>query len=317
MGLFFWISGRVSAQSLERSGPSHFVKNKLIRLGIPAVVYILLVHPITYCMVYGGCDLSLVGKFFVDFFKHLRGIQGPVWYTALLLVFDLVATSIAQLRNRREGGEADDLDGKPNLAASYRILSRRGWLGVATASFFIRMLYPVGKTTSYIITLQPAYVSQYVFAYTLGYLAYFEDESRLLGPFDPAVRPARVQLDVALIPEQLSQEEDNPLVSGIPRPRSRPLLYLASAFTISIGSVAIALLFRESKTLVADVGEERGGWNFAAAKFALWNEFSFITVGPAIMACFEAWCDRPARSWVWKARYSCCVPPPPSSHRGS
>lgn len=79
MGLFFWISGSLSAQSLERSGPSHFVKNKLIRLGIPAVIYTLLVHPITICMVYAGWDLGLIGNIFAHSFKTLRGIQGPVW----------------------------------------------------------------------------------------------------------------------------------------------------------------------------------------------------------------------------------------------
>jgi glucan biosynthesis protein C len=295
MGLFFWISGRFSAQSLERSGPSHFVKNKLIRLGIPTAIYTLLVHPITQCMGYASWDLGLIGNVFAGSFKTLRGIRGPVWYTALLLVFDLVATGIAQLRYRHEGREADESDVKPALASSYRTLSRWGWLGVATASFFVRLVYP-GEEISYIITLKPAYVSQYIFAYTLGYLAYFEDESRLVGPFDPAVRPAGVQLDLAPEPEQPTQDAESQI-----RPKSRPLLYLASALIVSVSNVSFALITRKSEILGTSMSNEKGGWNAAEA---LWNEFSFVTLGPAIMACFEAWCDRPATSWVWKARYS-------------
>jgi peptidoglycan/LPS O-acetylase OafA/YrhL len=305
MGLFFWISGRLSAQSLERSGPSHFAKNKLIRLGIPAVIYTLLVHPITICIVYAGWDLGRIGNVFANYFKPLRAIHGPVWYTALLLVFDLVATGIAQLRYRREGHEADESDAKPALASSYRTLSRWGWLGVAAASFFVRLFYPVGKETSYIITLQPAYVSQYIFAYIIGYLAYFEDESRLVGPFDPAVRPAGVQLGSASEPGQPFQDGESQLVSVNPGRKSRPILYLAIALTGSIGTLALlALIIRESRTLDTDIDKDRGGWNVAAAMLALWNEYSFVTLGPAIMTRFEAWRDRPTTSWVWKARYS-------------
>src|SRR5829696_803565 len=45
LGLFFLIAGRLSAPSLNRKGPRLFVKDRLIRLGIPLAAYTLLVSP--------------------------------------------------------------------------------------------------------------------------------------------------------------------------------------------------------------------------------------------------------------------------------
>jgi Acyltransferase family len=45
LGLFFLIAGRLTSPSLDRKGPARFVKDRLIRLGIPLVAYTLLVSP--------------------------------------------------------------------------------------------------------------------------------------------------------------------------------------------------------------------------------------------------------------------------------
>src|SRR5215218_6795816 len=45
LGLFFLIAGRLTAPSLARKGRGQFVKDRLIRLGIPLAVYTLLVSP--------------------------------------------------------------------------------------------------------------------------------------------------------------------------------------------------------------------------------------------------------------------------------
>jgi len=46
MGLLFLISGHFSPGSLDRKGPKLFVRDRLIRLGIPLVVFYFVLNPI-------------------------------------------------------------------------------------------------------------------------------------------------------------------------------------------------------------------------------------------------------------------------------
>jgi glucan biosynthesis protein C len=47
MGLLFFIAGYFSPASLDRKGPSHFVRERAFRLGLPVLFYMLLLGPIT------------------------------------------------------------------------------------------------------------------------------------------------------------------------------------------------------------------------------------------------------------------------------
>lgn len=40
MSLFFFVSGCFIPSSIDKHGPDHFLKNKLIRLGIPVLVFV-------------------------------------------------------------------------------------------------------------------------------------------------------------------------------------------------------------------------------------------------------------------------------------
>ena len=47
MGLFFFISGLFTPRSIERKGPARFVLDRLVRLGIPLVVFFFIINPLT------------------------------------------------------------------------------------------------------------------------------------------------------------------------------------------------------------------------------------------------------------------------------
>lgn len=301
MALFFWISGRMSAQGLDRSRPAHFLRNKLLRLGLPTLIFTLLVQPMTISMVQAGLDLGLIVRVFTTYWATLRGVQGPVWYTATLLFFDCIAAGIRQLRSARARGATADT--KMTWSSHYRTIARWGWLGVAVSSFFIRLVYPVGVSSPYLLDIQPGYMSQYVFAYTLGYMAYIEDEPRLVGPFDPAKRPVtaqgRTNLDVP--------EEEAETAGPMPPPKSRPGRYLAGALSLSVLTLCLSGVYIKSRRTEGEdrsINESLGGWSIPAVLYAVWNEFGFVTIGPALMACFEKWWNKRATSWVWTARYS-------------
>src|SRR5580693_2223637 len=47
MGLFFLLAGYYTPPAFERHGMSGFVSERLLRLGVPILIYLLVLHPIT------------------------------------------------------------------------------------------------------------------------------------------------------------------------------------------------------------------------------------------------------------------------------
>ena len=176
MGTFFWISGRVSAQSLSKGRRWQFVKSKAVRLLFPAVGYTLFVAPVTGIMCLDRWTRDAMGAHLTDYFVSLRGIRGAVWYTATLFAFDVVAALIPATANAKTEKRTTGLKGR------YEYLGRYGWLGVAGTSFLARLYYPCNGPTIKPLSVQGGYLPQYIFAYAMGHLSYHADEDLLPGP---------------------------------------------------------------------------------------------------------------------------------------
>ena len=96
MPLMFFVSGLFVWRSLLRKGAGVYLRDRLVRLGIPFVVALFFLIPLAYYpaqltveLVYGG-DTS-----YLDFWSHMvrSGFTtaGPLWFLWVLLVFDAVA----------------------------------------------------------------------------------------------------------------------------------------------------------------------------------------------------------------------------------
>jgi peptidoglycan/LPS O-acetylase OafA/YrhL len=87
MGLFFLISGLLTQDSLARKGPSRFISDRVLRLGVPFAAYTLVVWPLL--------EYSLFGPFlhrgFWDSYTDTDPVldNGPVWFVGVLLLFSL------------------------------------------------------------------------------------------------------------------------------------------------------------------------------------------------------------------------------------
>lgn len=291
MGLFFWISGRMSAQMLERWSTSEFLQKKLLRLGLPTLVYTILIYPMTFAFTLPRLDFHSVVRGLLDYWKSVRGVRGPVWYTALLLIFDIVAALIQKLLILRRIKLYDAQEHRQWDVLVYRALSKWGWLGIAAASFLVRLGYSVG-TVMEPLSVQPAYLPQYIFAYSLGYLSVQQNEDRFTGPFDPAT-------DTTKPPEEGQQFTHHARSNALP---------LRLALTISVlilpACIIPQLWANWSGQPIDSSDPTKGGWNLSALIYAVWNEFSFVLVGPALMAHFQRWYNRSATAWLWQARYS-------------
>ncbi|KAI0129649.1 acyltransferase 3 [Xylariales sp. AK1849] len=283
MGLFFWISGRVSAQSLSRTKPWPFVRNKLLRLGVPTVVYTLAIAPAVHLVLLPRLNPQSIGVALQKYYSTLTGAKGPVWYTATLLCFDIAAALMVSLfaHHRTSGRQA--FQGRVHEG-----LRKYGWLVVVACGFLAKNRFPLSSTIP-IISLQPIFAFQYIYAYALGYMAYQCDEPRLVGLFNVRNTPVK---------------EDDRKASYS---RYSGSMSLTKSFAISLLSLPLIYVprFLDTPDWPRKTSEQVfGGWNLPSFLYAIWNEFAFALIGPALMSYFERRHNKPAESSTLNARYS-------------
>jgi len=92
LGPLFLLAGWFSARSLARRGPAGFVRSRLLRLGVPLVVYVLLIDPFTAYL--GGRWRTVP--------LGTRPMEVSVlWFVAALLVFSVVYAALRRVRPAR------------------------------------------------------------------------------------------------------------------------------------------------------------------------------------------------------------------------
>ena len=154
MGFFFLLSGYFVPASLARKGTGAFLRDRLVRLGVPLAAYVLLIHPLVWRLGRGG------------------GWQfgtGPMWFVEVLLLFTLAYVAA-----------------KPLLPAVGRIrLDERTTtllaVGMGLGSFLVRTHYPVNEWLDF-PTIQPAHATQYVCLFVVGAWAWGTDLTEGLSP---------------------------------------------------------------------------------------------------------------------------------------
>ncbi|MFX0010163.1 MAG: acyltransferase family protein [Candidatus Hermodarchaeota archaeon] len=107
LGLFFLLGGYFTPKSYDRKGVWNFWKERLIRLGIPFFLYILLINPlIIYILAKIGISpwntLPMLQGSFMDYyftrflswgaFIDFISFGGPMWFLRQLLIFTAIYT---------------------------------------------------------------------------------------------------------------------------------------------------------------------------------------------------------------------------------
>ncbi len=162
MSFFFFISALLMPASFERKGFGTFLKDRLIRLGIPLVVYTLLINPV---LIYG--IHKYLGRETGSFLNFLWIIDtrhpgpGPMWFVLTLLIFETVYGLI----RRFTSGAKPERSEKPLPSA---IQIGLFILGTGIMAFVMRLFYPVGKN---FFGLQFGYFVLYMAMYVLGIVA--------------------------------------------------------------------------------------------------------------------------------------------------
>jgi glucans biosynthesis protein C len=165
MGLLFLIAGYFVPDAYDRKGQSKFLRDRFIRLGIPALFYMLVLHPfIVFCLLRDYHKLSM--PFWTAYLGYLQsfrfvGSSGPMWFTIALLVFCVVYSLL-----RETGFMARSSTAEAPLPTQAAVVMVILFMGLCT--FLVRIVQPIGTS---ILNMQLCFFSQYVLLFAVGVLA--------------------------------------------------------------------------------------------------------------------------------------------------
>ena len=171
MGAFFLIAGYFTPGSFDRKGIGSFLKTKILRLGVPLLVFYFVLSPISFIGYWlmpselTGITTSLTWAAFWDAYPDLIGI-GPLWFVAMLLVFSLGYAGWRLVSKQREN-KAQNASMPSYLGIGVFILALSG------VSYLWRMVVPMGQSIWQFPSL--AYLPQYLSFFLLGTVAYRND----------------------------------------------------------------------------------------------------------------------------------------------
>jgi glucan biosynthesis protein C len=154
LGLFFLLGGYFTPKSYDRKGVPSFWKERLIRLGIPLLLYILLINPI---MIYTLSRLGispwntksmLQGTFLNYYFSRFLSWEafidfisfgGPMWFLRVLLIFTAFYTFWRQIT------KLDSIQRKIpkqlSIPRYFHLLLLA--IGLGTVTFIVRIFLPI------------------------------------------------------------------------------------------------------------------------------------------------------------------------------
>lgn len=157
MGMFFLLAGYLVPGSVDRRGPARFAVDRLRRLGIPLLAFLLLLRPLYTLPRYVGMPGADRPPYW-EYFLAETDI-GPIWFLGVLLALSLVYGVV-----RRFGSD-------PKLLPQASV---RAWhvvvfaIGLGLISYAWRIVVPIGAVVLGIPSA--AYLPQYVAFFIVGIL---------------------------------------------------------------------------------------------------------------------------------------------------
>ncbi|RPJ69661.1 MAG: hypothetical protein EHM20_16210, partial [Alphaproteobacteria bacterium] len=163
MGLLFFIAGYFSVSSLEEKGTKKFLKDRFIRLGIPTLVFMLILSPLTNNIVQFFSHKPLFSYVSYLFSFRFLSASGPLWFALALLGFSIVYAFVNLfIKNRKE-------DKKFMLNSKHLILL----ILILTAfTFLFRIFWPSGSNAFMFYNLQLGKFAQYIILFSAGIFAF-------------------------------------------------------------------------------------------------------------------------------------------------
>ena len=168
MAFFFLISGYFVPRSFDKKGPKNFVKDRLIRLWIPVLVFAALIWQMTEYVLLNftkGRDVPFY-KIMASHFSRIDFEVGPLWFVEALLFFTLVYAVYRLVADRfLPGFQFKPFNnGFPTKKAVFLSIAI-----ISIGTFIVRIKIPIGV---WIYHFQVGDFVHYIFCFWLGILAY-------------------------------------------------------------------------------------------------------------------------------------------------
>ena len=174
MGALFLLAGYFAPASFDRKGAGSFLKEKLLRLGIPLVAFFFVLNPVA-SIAYHLMPTAITGitaPLTWQDYPDLIGM-GPLWFVAVLLIFNFAYVGWRWVTKNRAVKTQKTLAGVTYLGIITFTVA------LAVASYLIRLVVPLGKSVLDFPTL--AYLPQYLGLFVAGAVANRRDWFRTLS----------------------------------------------------------------------------------------------------------------------------------------
>jgi peptidoglycan/LPS O-acetylase OafA/YrhL len=157
MGFFFLIAGYFTPGAVDRKGVGRFVRDRLVRLGVPLLLFVVVVRAVVTLPAWSVSGLPFWEYYLVTW------DPGPTWFLEVLLAFSLVYALVRRWRP------------DPGPVAPRPLRAR--WIvacvvGLAVVTVLWRLVVPSGTYVPVLGLPTPSYLPQYVALFTVGVLAY-------------------------------------------------------------------------------------------------------------------------------------------------
>ena len=174
MGLFFLISAYFVPGSYDRKGAWTFFKDRLIRLGLPIVIFAFAVFPI---MIYLLNGFTSFGSFYLGTYLSPGAPDGTgltfghLWFLEQLLIFSGLYVAWRVATDRRISLPKVKFPGDLAIVAFAVVMG--------LAMFAVRIVSPINHWIP-VLSFEPAHYPEYVALFVVGVLAYRNDWFRTL-----------------------------------------------------------------------------------------------------------------------------------------
>ncbi len=166
MGLFFLIAGYFTPGSFDRKGAKFYLKDRLLRLGIPTLLFMLILSPLAFIGLYQMPEqlTHITTPFTWQQYPTLIGI-GPMWFAIVLLIFECGYIAWRMVAKRWAHRVADTA-GVPQFRVILAFI-----LLLALTSYLVRIVLPIGTDVLYGSFPTLGYLPQYLSFFLIGIVA--------------------------------------------------------------------------------------------------------------------------------------------------
>jgi|WetSurMetagenome_2_1015567.scaffolds.fasta_scaffold35005_3 glucans biosynthesis protein C len=165
MGFLFFIAGYFVPGSYDRKGFRKFSRERMIRLGVPTLLFMLIIHPFTVWVImnhYMGWNANFWKEYaqFITSFKFL-GANGPLWFALALLIFSLLYAVMRKIACRSVMPvNAPSVSPKHILTVA---------LAISALAFLLRIPFPIGTN---VLNMQFCFFAQYIILFITGIVVF-------------------------------------------------------------------------------------------------------------------------------------------------